>query len=41
VRVQVWKFIGVTMSLNVIHDVRQSLRTQVRQTLMFGVVQGF
>ncbi|MCC7437857.1 MAG: hypothetical protein IT211_05115, partial [Armatimonadetes bacterium] len=40
-RVKVWKLLGVTWSFNVVHDVKQSLRTQIRQSLTLGVVQDF
>jgi hypothetical protein len=40
VRVQVWKFIGVTLELDLVHDIKQTRRTQFRQLLTLGLLQG-
>ena len=38
-RMNVWKSLGITWNFTVVHDVKQSLRTQIRQSLMVGIVQ--
>ncbi|MBK8912843.1 MAG: hypothetical protein IPM61_16185 [Chlorobi bacterium] len=40
-RVKVWKFIGVTWNFTVVQDVRQTRRTQIRQSLTLGIMQDF
>ena len=40
-RLKVWKLLGITWNFTVVHDVKQSLRTQIRQSLMVGLVQDF
>jgi hypothetical protein len=39
IRARVWRFIGVTLALNVLHDITQTRRTQFRQSLTLGVMQ--
>jgi len=40
-RVKVWKFIGVTWNFTAVQDIQQTRRTQLRQSLMLGIVQDF
>jgi len=37
-RVRVWKSLGVIFGLGVLQDTKQSLRTQIKQTLNFGLL---
>lgn len=40
-RILLWKSLGLLVDVVIVHDVRQSKRTQVRQTLSFGVLHKF
>jgi hypothetical protein len=40
-RIQLWKAIGLTWTFNVLHDVRQTRRTQFKQSIMLGLIQDF
>lgn len=40
-RFRLWKAINLTWTFNVVHDIRQTRRTQFKQSVMLGVVQEF
>lgn len=41
IQFRLWKFVGATLAFNIIHDIRQTRRTQFKQSLMLGIVQEF
>jgi len=40
-RFKLWKAFGITWTFNVVHDVRQTRRTQFRQSVMLGIEEEF
>lgn len=40
-RFRIWKSVGITWIFNVVHDVRQTRRTQIKQSVMLGLEQDF
>lgn len=40
-RFRLWKFFGLTWTFNVLHDIKQTRRTQFKQAIMLGILQDF
>jgi hypothetical protein len=38
---RIWKFIGATLAISIVHDIRQTRKTQFKQSLMLGLAQEF
>lgn len=40
-RIQIWKSVGVLLDVLIVQDIKQSRRTQIKQTLSFGLLHKF
>lgn len=40
-RFRIWKSIGLTWTFNVLHDIKQTRRTQFKQAILLGLIQDF